>query len=104
MLSFSAFLSLAVMHRNSMPVSVFQLAFDVMRKLNPTYPVSVSSVDRADETEKRHVSKATPQTTHLFISLVHSFVALPLICFFFYYYFRWLFLYIGETKFCIAAA
>lgn len=67
-----------------MPVSVFQLAFDVMRKLNPTYPVSVSSVDRADETEKRHVSKATPQTTHLFISLVHSFVALPLICFFFF--------------------
>lgn len=37
-LSFSAFLSLAVMHRNSMPVSVFQLAFEVMRKLNPTYP------------------------------------------------------------------
>lgn len=37
-LYFSAFLSIAIMHRNSMPVSVFQLAFDVTRKLNPTYP------------------------------------------------------------------
>lgn len=37
-LYFSAFLSPAIMHRNSMPVSVFRLAFDVTRKLNPTYP------------------------------------------------------------------
>lgn len=81
-LSFSASLSLAVMHRSSMPVSVFQLAFDVTRKLNPTYPEVLAARTEPRNRTKRPVSKATPQTTHLFISLVHSFVALPLICFF----------------------
>lgn len=37
-LYFSAFLSIAIMHRNSMPVSVFQTSFDVIRKLNLRYP------------------------------------------------------------------
>lgn len=73
---------LAVMHRNRMPVSVFQLAFDVTRKLNPTYPEVLAARTEPRNRKKRPVSIATPQTTHLFISLVHSFVALPLICFF----------------------
>lgn len=32
-LYFSAFLSIAIMHQDSMPVSVFSTSFDVIRKL-----------------------------------------------------------------------
>lgn len=117
-LYFSAFLSTAIMHRNSMPVSVFPLAFDVTRKLNPTYPEVLATWT---EPMKRNAfgggrKKGTfPKQglkPHLFISLVHSFVALPLVirfllfCFIFscWYYFCWLLLYGGETIFCVAAA
>lgn len=117
-LYFSAFLSLAIMHRNSMPVSVFRLAFDVTRKLNPTYPEVLATWT---EPMKRNAFRGGRKKgtfpkqglkPHLFISLVHSFVALPLvICFFFLFCFLLLvifllafFLYNGETMFCVAAA
>lgn len=74
-LYFSAFLSLAIMHRNSMPVSVFRLAFDVTRKLNPTYPEVLATWTEPKKRnafsrgeKKRHVSKARPQTTLIYQS------------------------------------
>lgn len=72
-LYFSAFLSIAIMHQNSMPVSVFQLALtslgskirDILKCFSGamwTEPMKRNAFQR-----KRHVSKATPQITHLLI-------------------------------------
>lgn len=66
-----------------MPVSVFRLAFDVTRKLNPTYPEVLAAWT---EPMKRNAFRGGRKKgtfpkqglkPHLFISLVHSFVALP---------------------------
>lgn len=109
MLYFSAFfLSIAIMHQNSMPGSVFRPSFDVIRKLNWKYSLECSrrTETKRSSREQRHVSIATPQkkkkkhalTTYLSILYI-VFVAPPFPMLIFPYFFC-----TSEFILCITAA